>query len=169
MKGFYLLITVIILSYTGFSQTITPPQATFSSFDTITICSGASTTLSVVVTDGTSPYTVTVTDGTNSYSATGESPVSISVNPSDTSTYSIVSVIGGDTGTVNSGTLTVNVKPRPPAPTGLACYQTIIFDSTEFCQWDIIGVQPTAPTVACYESADFDTHNLVKTLHQEFI
>jgi hypothetical protein len=76
-----------------------------------TICAGASSNLSVAVTGGTSPYTVTVTDGTNNYSATGESPVSIAVNPTSTSNYSIVSVTGGGTGTGNSGSATVTVTP----------------------------------------------------------
>jgi hypothetical protein len=76
-----------------------------------TICAGASTNLSVAVTGGTSPYTVTVTDGTNNYSATGASPVSIAVNPTSTSNYSIVSVTGGGTGTGNSGSASVTVSP----------------------------------------------------------
>ena len=123
MKYFYLLITLILFSYTAFSQEGISFQASFLSGD-ITICEGTYTNLTVEVIGGVSPYTVTVTDGTNNYSATGASPVSIPVNPSSTSTYSIVSVIGGDlaTGTGNSGTVVVNVNSRPAAPTDLACY-----------------------------------------------
>ena len=77
-----------------------------------TICSGASTNLSTVVTGGAPPYTVIVTDGTNNYSATSSaSTISISVSPIATSTYSIVSVIGGVTGTGNTGAPTVTVTP----------------------------------------------------------
>ena len=85
-----------------------PPTAAVLSGDA-TICAGASTNLSVAVTGGTAPYTVTVTDGTNNYSATGASPVSIPVSPTATSTYSIVSVTGGGTGTGNTGTAIVTV------------------------------------------------------------
>jgi hypothetical protein len=82
-----------------------------------TICSGASTNLSAVVTGGNPPYTVTVTDGTNNYSATGTSPVSIPVNPTTTSTFTIVSVSSGSvTGTGNSGSPTVTVT-APALPT----------------------------------------------------
>ena len=85
-----------------------PPTAAVLSGDA-TICAGASTNLSVAVTGGTTPYTVTVTDGTNNYSATGASPVSIPVSPTATSSYTIVSVTGGGTGTGNIGTATVTV------------------------------------------------------------
>ena len=77
-----------------------------------TICIGASTNLNIVVTGGNPPYTVIVTDGTNNYSATSSgSTISISVSPIATSTYSIVSVIGGVTGTGNTGAPTVTVTP----------------------------------------------------------
>ena len=82
-----------------------------------TICSGASTNLSTVVTGGNPPYTVIVTDGINNYSATSASPVSIPVNPTTTSTYTIVSVSSGSvTGTGNSGSPTVTVT-APELPT----------------------------------------------------
>ena len=85
-----------------------PPSVAVLSGDA-TICAGASTNLSVAVTGGTAPYTVTVTDGTNNYSATGASPVSIPVSPTATSSYTIVSVTGGGTGTGNTGTAIVTV------------------------------------------------------------
>ena len=82
-----------------------------------TICSGASTNLSTVVTGGNPPYTVIVTDGINNYSATSASPVSIPVSPTTTSTYTIVSVSSGSvTGTGNSGAPTVTVT-APALPT----------------------------------------------------
>ncbi|MFM7747405.1 MAG: fibronectin type III domain-containing protein, partial [Bacteroidota bacterium] len=53
-------------------------------------------------------------------------------------------------------TLTLSVI-SPPAPTGLACYQTATFNTTS-CSWDISGTQPAAPTgLACYETATFNT------------
>jgi hypothetical protein len=88
-------------------NTIAPLSAVLSG--DATICETASTNLSVVVSGGQAPYTVTVTDGTNNYTATGTSPLSISVSPSATSTYSISSITGGITGT---GTVTITVMPN---------------------------------------------------------
>ena len=88
----------------------TPPPSSSILTGDATICSGATTNLSVAVTGGISPYTVTVTDGTNNYSATGSSPVIIAVSPTANSTYNILSVTGGGTGTGNSGSATVTVN-----------------------------------------------------------
>ncbi|NDA99231.1 MAG: hypothetical protein EBY31_08535, partial [Flavobacteriia bacterium] len=93
MKYFYVLIILIFLFNRAFSQGV-PPSSSVLSGDA-TICAGSSTNLSVVVTGGDSPYTVTVSDGTNNYTLTGTSPVIISVSPTSTSTYTIVSVTGG--------------------------------------------------------------------------
>jgi len=41
-------------------------------------------------------------------------------------------------------------------PTGLACYQTSAFN-TATCSWDVTGTQPVQPTLACYETAVFNT------------
>ena len=160
MKKLYVLFAVISIYFTAFSQV--GPTSSVLSGDA-TICAGSSTNLSVAVTGGDSPYTVTVSDGTNNYTATGTSPVIISVSPIDTSTYSIVSVMaGGVAGTGNSGTATVNVNPSQPLPTGLACYETVSFDSTiGFCEWIIIGDQPEPPALECYQTATFNTTSCV--------
>jgi gliding motility-associated-like protein len=42
----------------------------------------------------------------------------------------------------------------PTAPT-VACYETATFNATT-CQYDVTGTMPTAPTVACYETATFN-------------
>jgi hypothetical protein len=44
---------------------------------------------------------------------------------------------------------------QPTQPT-LACYQTATFN-TSTCTWDVTGTQPTQPTLACYQSATFNT------------
>ncbi|WP_438839284.1 gliding motility-associated C-terminal domain-containing protein, partial [Flavobacterium macrobrachii] len=44
---------------------------------------------------------------------------------------------------------------QPAQPT-LACYETATFNTTS-CQWDVTGTQPTQPTLACYETATFNT------------
>ena len=38
----------------------------------------------------------------------------------------------------------------------MACYESATFNTTS-CSWDIIGTQPTQPTLACYENATFNT------------
>ncbi|MFN6093131.1 MAG: MopE-related protein, partial [Bacteroidota bacterium] len=44
---------------------------------------------------------------------------------------------------------------QPVAPT-VACYETANFN-TGTCSWDVTGTQPAAPTVACYETASFNS------------
>ncbi|NDC93598.1 MAG: hypothetical protein EB087_07820, partial [Flavobacteriales bacterium] len=124
-----------------------------------TICATTSTNLSVAVSGGQAPYTVTVTDGTNNYTATGASPLSIAVSPSATSTYSISSITGGIAGT-GTGAATVTVTPIPTQPT-LACYETATFNTTS-CSWDVTGTQAIAPTgLACYQTAVFNNTTCV--------
>ncbi|MCE2846928.1 MAG: T9SS type A sorting domain-containing protein, partial [Sphingobacteriales bacterium] len=38
----------------------------------------------------------------------------------------------------------------------LACYETASFNTTT-CSWDVTGTQPAQPTLACYETASFNT------------
>jgi hypothetical protein len=38
----------------------------------------------------------------------------------------------------------------------LACYETATFNTTT-CVWDVTGTQPAMPTLACYQSATFNT------------
>jgi hypothetical protein len=103
-------LTVTVPAAQLLNQQVVPPSSSILTGDA-TICAGSSTNLSVAVTGGVSPYTVTVTDGTSNYTATGASPVSIPVSPTLTSTYNIVSVTGGGTGTGNTGSATVTVIP----------------------------------------------------------
>ena len=42
----------------------------------------------------------------------------------------------------------------------LACYETATFNTTT-CVWDVIGTQDTMPTLACYEIATFNTTTCV--------
>ena len=51
--------------------------------------------------------------------------------------------------------VTVTVTAAPTAPT-LACYQTATFNSAT-CTWIVTGTQPTQPTTACYQTATFNT------------
>jgi hypothetical protein len=44
----------------------------------------------------------------------------------------------------------------PPAQPTLACYETASFDTTT-CAWLVTGSQPAMPTLACYQTASFNT------------
>jgi hypothetical protein len=82
------------------------------------ICNGSSTNLSVVIAGGTSPYTVVYSDGINNDTVnTYSSGTNISVSPTTTITYSLVSVTDANSvaGTGNGGTATVTVNPLPTA------------------------------------------------------
>lgn len=81
---------------------------------TASICAGSSTNLSVAITGGTSPYTVVYNNGgaTNDTVTSYVSGSNISVTPSATTTYTLVSVIdaGSNAGTGNSGSAVVTVN-----------------------------------------------------------
>ncbi|MFM8360533.1 MAG: hypothetical protein ACKOET_18440, partial [Verrucomicrobiota bacterium] len=49
----------------------------------------------------------------------------------------------------------MTVVPQPPPPT-LACYETATFNTTT-CQWEVSGTQPPQPPLACYETATFNS------------
>ena len=44
-----------------------------------------------------------------------------------------------------------------PAQPSLACYESATFDTGLTCAWHVTGTQPVQPSLACYESATFDT------------
>lgn len=96
-----------------------------------TICSGTSTDLTVTMSGGTSDYTVVYTDGLGNTTTVSNytSGSAISVSPTATSTYTLVSVTDADGCTATtSGTAIVTVHATPSAPTGAA--------SQSFCSGD---------------------------------
>ena len=54
---------------------------------------------------------------------------------------------------------TLTVTPQPVQPT-LACYESATFNTTS-CVWVVTGTQPVQPALACYESAVFNTASCV--------
>jgi hypothetical protein len=59
-------------------------------------------------------------------------------------------------GCTNSASYTITQPAQPALPT-LACYETASFNTTS-CAWVVTGTQPSAPTgLACYETASFNT------------
>jgi hypothetical protein len=83
-----------------------------------TICNGSSTNLNISVNGGKSPYTVVYYDGSNQNTITGYvSGTNISVNPTSTRTYTLVSITDacGREGLGLSGSAVVTVNQRPTA------------------------------------------------------
>jgi Ig-like domain CHU_C associated/GEVED domain/Bacterial Ig-like domain (group 2) len=85
---------------------------------TATIILGNSTNLQVAITGGTSPYTVVYSDGTSNFTVNNYvSGTNISVSPTVTTTYTLVSVTSasGCLGSGNSGTAVVTVNSASTA------------------------------------------------------
>ncbi|NMM50916.1 beta strand repeat-containing protein, partial [Marinigracilibium pacificum] len=79
-----------------------------------TICSGASTNLTFNFTGGTAPYNVVYSDGTTNYTVNNiNDGATVSVSPSATTTYSLVSVTdaNGCADATPTGTAVVTVSP----------------------------------------------------------
>ena len=111
----------------------------------------------VVATSGTCTSTATYTVGAGSAASTIPSTASACgsyVWEQNGQTYT-----SSGTYTYVSGcttyVLTLNVTPIPTQPT-IACYQTATFNSTT-CSWVVTGTQPAMPTLACYQTASFNT------------
>lgn len=102
------------------------PYATLAVSGSATVCEGNSTTLTITISGGTSPYNVTLNDGTTNYNLSNiTSPYVYNtgalnwIGPSSlrTITYSIPTVVTSD-GCVNAGSNTVNVGVYKNPDTG---------------------------------------------------
>lgn len=93
-------------------------QAVLHSVGATTICEGASTTMAVTIDGGISPYTLIYTDGTNQFTVNPyDDEQLITVSPTVTTTYSLVSISFGSNPVQYlgdlSGTVTITVNPLP--------------------------------------------------------
>ncbi len=110
----------------SFSGTLNPGPTASAITGTATICNGSSTNLAVNITGGTGPFTLIYSDGSTNFTVNNYASGSpISVNPTTTKSYTIVSVTNanGQPGTNNTGTATVTVKVKPTVAlsSGSAC------------------------------------------------
>ena len=114
------------------------PTATISG--TQTLCVGLSTTITVSLT-GSQPWSLTFTDGTTPTSYTGitSSPLIVSVTPSTTRTYSLVSVADACSGNV-FGQAVITVLPSPTVT--LTGNQTICNGSSTILTFTFTGTGP---------------------------
>jgi hypothetical protein len=127
---------------------------------TTSICSG-STNLSVAITGGASPFTVVYTDGTSNFTVNSyTSGSAISVSPTATTTYSLVSVTstGGCVGTGNSGSAIITVNNASTAAV-ISGSTTACAGSTNNLQVTITG--GTSPFTAVYTNgtSNFTVNN----------
>jgi hypothetical protein len=91
----------------------------------------------------TNPTNTTTASACNSYTWNGE-------------TYTQSGVYTGNTANCITQSLNLTITPAPAQPT-LACYQTVVLDTTT-CQWDVTGTQAAQPTgLACYQTSAFNT------------
>ena len=90
------------------------PTAALSGVDTI--CFGQSATI-VAAFGGPGPYTYSYTDGTNNFGpfTTGAAGVNLTVNPSATATYTLLSVSNNNCAGTLSGQANINVTQLPTA------------------------------------------------------
>ena len=143
----FFLSTVISLSFIQQSFT---QDATIQVDGNSIICDGESTTLEVIIGASINPYTVTYSDGTSDFTvnnytsdADPESPTyggdPISVSPTVTTTYSLVSVLDQFSTSlpISATTVTITVNPLPTniTPTinsgNPICYNTsFVIDAT---------------------------------------
>lgn len=92
------------------------PLPTASISGTNTICTGGSTSLTVVFT-GTAPYTYSYSNGVTTFGpfTTSNNPENIVVSPATTKTYSMVTVDDNNCSGTVSGSAVVTVDQAPPA------------------------------------------------------
>ena len=91
---------------------VNPPMATFGS--DLEIIEGETAEITINLTQGTMPYDLTYNDGSNEFTVTdiNENPYTLSVNPTETTTYNFISVDDVNcSGDLTNENVNVNVIP----------------------------------------------------------
>lgn len=128
-------------------------------------CFGGTTTVLISASGGTEPYSgigeFTVSAGEFSFSVTDASGCSATISGNITQPGALPEPPTGlacwQTPVFNEATCAWEITgTQPEAPSGLACWQTPSFNTTT-CSWEIIGTQPEAPSgLACWQIPSFN-------------
>lgn len=97
-----------------------PTASVITAVAPTSICTGATANLRVTITGGAGPFTVVYSNGVTTFTVNNYvSGTNITISPTATRTYSIVSVTNanGAVGTGNSGSPSITVNPLPAVPT----------------------------------------------------
>lgn len=121
-----LMVTALIIGASGLSFAQNLGDSFITDLGVTTICEGESTTIQVIICASVGPWTVVYSDGTTNFTVNnyesncddedpdyGGDPITVS--PTTTTTYSLVSVhdANGSSMPLYSGTITINVNPLP--------------------------------------------------------
>lgn len=97
-----------------------PTSSVITAVAPTSICTGANANLRVTMTGGAGPFTVVYSNGVTTFTVNNYvSGTNITISPTATRTYTIVSVTNsnGVIGTGNSGSPSITVNPLPAVPT----------------------------------------------------
>jgi len=116
-----LIFLLPIIMGVGLFSNVNAQVAELYSSGSTTICAGESTTIAVSISASVGPYTVVYNDGTSdhtvsNYSSDEISDDDITISPTTTTTYSLVSVedtYGTNLLPISSNTVTITVNPVP--------------------------------------------------------
>jgi|GEM_PF-1242263 len=150
-----LLVVLVSVMLAGAGRVMA--QATLQADGPTIICAGDNTTINVLICGGYAPWTVVYTDGTSNYTVSNyESNCDenigplvgdpITVTPSVTTTYTLVSVTFGDPAqslVELNGSVTITVNPLPSA--------IVVTPSTRQCPGVDFTISATATNGSTYE------------------
>ncbi|MBL7753584.1 MAG: fibronectin type III domain-containing protein, partial [Chitinophagaceae bacterium] len=160
---YWLRVTCATDASTDYSTMVTVTVIPFpivSAGSNASICPGGSYTLSGMALNQSSVVWSSAGDGT--FDNTGILGATYTPGPTDISNGSVVLSLHANSispcTTTAGSSMTLSIV-IPAMPT-LACYETATFNTTT-CVWDVTGSMPAMPTLACYETASFNTTTCV--------
>jgi hypothetical protein len=130
-----------------------------------TICAGSTANLSLSL-GGSSPWDVVYSNGTNNITLNGitANSFSISVTPTASATYSLISVSGGNCpGTINGSPVVVVNSVPAPVITGTQTLSISGVSGTATYQWQMNGNPITGATNNTFNPTTTNTYSVIVT------